>query len=130
MIITCLHDVLYAFRTFTGISFLFWRICFQTNHIETVNSLYSIESVKSKTNLSFLPFSPETLSPLRSLVHSRASPQLPTSQSCLFLFYLLALGVSGLFSSPNTSLCMEETEEEEKPIGRPLVSTNMDPRNL
>ena len=39
---------------------LIWGICFLANHIQTVNSLYSIESVNTKTYLRSLGFSLES----------------------------------------------------------------------
>jgi hypothetical protein len=51
-------------------------------------------------HLGFLPLSPESLSPLRSLVHSGESPQSSTSWSCQFPFFLLAFRISVLFPHP------------------------------
>jgi hypothetical protein len=51
-------------------------------------------------HLRTLPLSPENLSTPRSLVHSGGSPQPPTSQSCLFPFFLLALRAPVIFPHP------------------------------
>ena len=51
-------------------------------------------------HLRFLPLSPESLLPPRSLVHSGGCPQPPISQGCLFPFFLLALRASVLFPYP------------------------------
>jgi hypothetical protein len=48
-------------------------------------------------HLRFLPLSPESLSPPRSLGLSGWSPQPPTSRGFQFLFFLLALRASVLF---------------------------------
>ena len=53
-------------------------------------------------HLRSLPLSPESLSPPMSLVHSRESPQLPTSRGCLFPFFLPALGDCSPFLPSNT----------------------------
>ena len=51
-------------------------------------------------HLRSLPLSPESNSPLRSLVHSEGSLQPPTSWGYLFPFFLPALRASALFSHP------------------------------
>ena len=59
-------------------------------------------SLLSGIHLRFLPLSPESLSPLRSLVHSGGSPQPPISRGCLFPFFLLALRAVVLSLTPNS----------------------------
>jgi hypothetical protein len=57
-------------------------------------------------HLRFLLLSSENLSTFRSLLHSGGSAPPPTSQGCLFPFFLLALRASLLFTSPhNTWSC-------------------------
>jgi hypothetical protein len=61
-----------------------------------VGSIISL-SLLQAFHLRFLPLSPESLSPPRSLVHSVGSPQPPISRGCRFQFSLLALRASVLF---------------------------------
>ena len=62
--------------------------------------LGSIRSISLLSGILSIPLSSEILTPPRSLVHSRWSPQDYISWGCLFLFSLLALRASVLFPHP------------------------------
>jgi hypothetical protein len=63
--------------------------------VGSISSLSPLSGISSK-----VPLSPESLSPPRSLVHFGECPQFPISWSCVFPFFLLALGTLVLFPHP------------------------------